>query len=71
MNFFKIIVLVLNVILTYLKNKKDARQMRAKMLKTVDTAFQNFANDVATGDEDEVSKKISGLLDEVTLSGGK
>jgi len=54
--------MVVDMVLLYIHREENTRKLKLDMMRRVDKAFQEFANDVASGDEDEVSRKISELL---------
>jgi len=62
MKFLVFLAMVVDMISLYVHKKENTRKLKLDMMRRVDKAFQEFADDVASGDEDEVSRKISELL---------
>ena len=67
MSFFKLIGLIVELLVLYFRNKRDKKKMKVEMMKKVNKATQDFAEDVVSGDEDGVSKKLDDLLNEYDL----
>lgn len=62
MKVLTFIGMIVDMIVLYIRRKEDESNLRLSMLKTVDKAFQKFASDVQSGNEDAVSKALSDLL---------